>query len=254
MQSRINKLPKSFKKFFWDVDFEKIDTPVRYQFVIQRLLDKGDGVHPEPGDPLVDPPTHHIIDGLADRRVLPVQIRLFAGKGVEIVFPGRLVPFPDRPAKHRRPFGGSFAAISLLPDIPVALGAVLGAFGFQKPGVLVAGMVDHQVQQDADAVGSGRPDKFPHVLHAAELGVDGLVVADVIAVIVVWRGIHRANPDRVDAQVRQVGDAPDDAPQVANSIAVAVLETARVDLVDHASFPPGRVHIHAASLFHFMEP
>ena len=42
MQSRINKLPKSFKKFFWDVDFEKIDTPVRYQFVIQRLLDKGD--------------------------------------------------------------------------------------------------------------------------------------------------------------------------------------------------------------------
>ncbi len=36
-----NKLPASFKKYFWDVDFGKIDQKQSGAYIIHRLLDRG---------------------------------------------------------------------------------------------------------------------------------------------------------------------------------------------------------------------
>lgn len=36
-----NQLPNSFKKYFWDVDFEKIDREQSSSYIIHRLLDRG---------------------------------------------------------------------------------------------------------------------------------------------------------------------------------------------------------------------
>src|SRR3989344_3420607 len=38
----MSKLPKSFEKYFWDVEVSKLDLEKKHSFVIQRLLDKGD--------------------------------------------------------------------------------------------------------------------------------------------------------------------------------------------------------------------
>ena len=38
----MNKLPKFLKKYFWDVDFRKIDAQARSQYVLGRLLEYGD--------------------------------------------------------------------------------------------------------------------------------------------------------------------------------------------------------------------
>lgn len=35
-------IPKSFEKYFWDVDIKSVDSIQNPLFVIQRLLDKGD--------------------------------------------------------------------------------------------------------------------------------------------------------------------------------------------------------------------
>lgn len=35
------KLPKSFKQYFWDVDFAKIDPQKSDQYVVHRLIDRG---------------------------------------------------------------------------------------------------------------------------------------------------------------------------------------------------------------------
>lgn len=35
------KLPKSFKQYFWDVDFEKVDLDKFRPFILKRLLDRG---------------------------------------------------------------------------------------------------------------------------------------------------------------------------------------------------------------------
>ncbi len=37
-----SKLPNSFKKYFWDVDFEKINFEESKTFVLKRILDRGD--------------------------------------------------------------------------------------------------------------------------------------------------------------------------------------------------------------------
>lgn len=38
----MNKLPKSFKQYFWDVDFEKVNLEKSRPFILKRLLDRGD--------------------------------------------------------------------------------------------------------------------------------------------------------------------------------------------------------------------
>ncbi len=76
----------------------------------------------------------------------------------------------------------------------------------------------------------------------AELVHDVLVIADVVAVVVVGRFVDRREPDDIDAQRLEVIQLLDDAAQVADAVAVAVVKAARVDLVDDAFFPPGLLH------------
>ena len=38
----MNKLPASLKKYFWDVDFEKINLDNRRVYVLRRILEYGD--------------------------------------------------------------------------------------------------------------------------------------------------------------------------------------------------------------------
>ena len=72
----------------------------------------------------------------------------------------------------------------------------------------------------------------------AEQRVDLAVVGHVVAGVGHRRGVPRVEPDRVDAQVGQVAEVRADAGQVADAVAVAVGETARVDLVDGGGPPP----------------
>ncbi len=39
---RTVKLPSSFKKYFWDVDFKKLDFEKSRTFILKRVLDRGD--------------------------------------------------------------------------------------------------------------------------------------------------------------------------------------------------------------------
>jgi hypothetical protein len=71
-----------------------------------------------------------------------------------------------------------------------------------------------------------------------EQRVDVLVVGDVVAVVVLRRAVDRRQPDHVGAQPRDVVEVVDDAPQVADAVAVGVGERARVDLVDDGLGPP----------------
>ena len=80
--------------------------------------------------------------------------------------------------------------------------------------------------------------------HGVEVGeraedrVDVGVVGDVVAHVGHRRGEDRREPDRVDAEVGDVGQPLGDAGEVADAVAVRVLERPRIDLVDHRSAPP----------------
>ena len=223
--------------------------PVRQRPVRAHVLrDEVDDVHPEAVDPALHPATHHPVDRGADLRVLPVQVRLLAREQVQVVLAGGRVEIPGRPREERDPVGrlrarltGRHALARWPPEVPVALlGARIGA-GLDEPGVLVAGVVDHEVHDQLDPAVVQRGDQLVEVGQGAEGGVDVLVVADVVAGVVLGRGVDRREPDDVHAEPGEVVDPADDPAQVADAVAVGVGEAAGVDLVDHRGTPPRRV-------------
>ena len=105
----------------------------------------------------------------------------------------------------------------------------------------VRGVVRHEVEDQADAALVQRRDQPVEVLERAEQGIDVDVIRDVIAEIGHRRGVDRRDPDRVDPEPAQIVDPLEDALEIAHAVAVAVLERARVDLIDHRLLPPGRL-------------
>jgi hypothetical protein len=84
----------------------------------------------------------------------------------------------------------------------------------------------------------GLGDQVVEVLERAVLRVDVLVVGDVVAEVDLRRRIDGREPDGVDAESLQVVEPLGDAVQVADAVAVRILKTARVDLVDDCVLPP----------------
>ena len=87
------------------------------------------------------------------------------------------------------------------------------------------------------------PSRRSNVLERPEQRIDAGVVGDVVAEVGHRRGEEGRQPDRVHAEralaaVVQVVEAGDDPRQVADAVAVGVLEAARVDLVDDGAPPP----------------
>ena len=105
--------------------------------------------------------------------------------------------------------------------------------------MLVGRVVDNEVHDELDAGFMCRIEKRVEVRHRAEVLHDGAVVGDVIAIVVVGGLVDRGEPDDVDAELLEIRDAARDTRQVADAIAVRILEAARIDLIDDGLFPPG---------------
>ena len=77
-----------------------------------------------------------------------------------------------------------------------------------------------------------RDDLVKH-LERTVLGVDVAVVGDVVAVVRVWRGVERREPDARHAEALDVVELAEHAPEVADAVTVTVAEAPRPDLVEH---------------------
>jgi len=104
--------------------------------------------------------------------------------------------------------------------------------------VLVRGVGEHEVGDDLQAEGVGAFDQAVEIGQGPEHRVDVAIVGDVIAEILHRRGEEGAEPDGVDAERGDVVEAGGDPGQVADAVAVAVGETARIDLIDDRAAPP----------------
>ena len=133
-------------------------------------------------------------------------------------------------------------AAALAEHVALALGrARTGGEGGLEPLVLVGGVVGHHVDDDLEVELVGARDHRVGVGERAEDRVDVAVVGDVVAGVGLRRGVEGREPDGVDAEGAQVGQARGDAGEVTDAVAVAVGPRARVDLVDHRLAPPGGV-------------
>jgi hypothetical protein len=102
-------------------------------------------------------------------------------------------------------------------------------------------VVQHLVDHDAKPARVRRRNQAVKILERAEERVDLPVGADVVPEVLHRRLEEGREPDRVDAEARDVVELRGNAGQVADAVAVGVGEAARIDLVDDGAAPPVQV-------------
>src|SRR5579862_6971593 len=117
----------------------------------------------------------------------------------------------------------------------------MGAASRLKPRKLIRGMVDHQLRDDAQPAAVRLADEGTEISACAVLRMNVTIVGDVVAVVPARRGIERQQPDGVDAAVLDVVQPFGEPAKVADTIPVAVVESADMQLVDDGVLVPERL-------------
>ena len=202
------------------------------------LGDLVDDVQTEAFDALIDPEADHVIQFPADIGIFPIQVGLFHRKLMEVILAKMGHPGPAGAAEAGPHAVGRGDAVAITPDEVIVVGVVPALQRFLEPEMLIGAVVQDQVENDGNAPFFRFCDELFHILHGAEHGIDGPVVGDVIAVVHLGGGTDGRHPDAVDAQIFQIIQPGNDAPQVTDAVAVGVLEALGVDLVENSGFPP----------------
>ncbi len=212
-----------------------------------RGLDQAVGdVDAESVDSPVEPELQDGEEFLAHLLIAPVVVGL--GRVEEVEVPLGIVrpvldAVPGGPAEDRGP-----VVRRLLTARPLALGEdVAGALGGARGGgerrpeplVLIGGMVRDDVHEDLDAQPVGGFDEGVETLEGAVLGVDAPVVGDVVAVVVLRGGVDGVEPYGIDAEIGEFGEGLRHSREVAEAVAVRILEGTDVDLIGDCVAPPG---------------
>ena len=106
--------------------------------------------------------------------------------------------------------------------------------------MLIGGVIGHEVEQHAQLAPVRLLDQTLGISQVAEDRIDVLIVADVVAGICHRRAVDGRQPDGIYAQRLYMIEMAADAFQIAQTIAIAVGERARINLVDAGTLPPGR--------------
>ncbi len=115
--------------------------------------------------------------------------------------------------------------------------------------MLVRGVVDDEIDDDANAALLAAMGEFDEVAERAVAGIDAVIVGDVVAVVAARRGLERHQPDRGDAEAVQIIEPPQQALEVADAVAVGIHIGADGQAIDYAVLVPEVVdHAGAASM------
>ncbi len=104
--------------------------------------------------------------------------------------------------------------------------------------MLVGGVVDDEFGDDPQATALGFDDEAAEILHGPEIGIDGAVVGDVVAVVAPRRGIERQQPKRGDAEILQIVELFGQSCEIADAVIVAVGKRLDVQLIDDGVLVP----------------
>ena len=104
--------------------------------------------------------------------------------------------------------------------------------------MLVRSVVHNQIHNDLQAALVRFGKQLIHIFHRAEQRVDILIVGDIVAVIVLRGLVDGGEPQHIHAKTCKIVKTTGDALDVANAVAIGILEGTRVNLIDHRIGPP----------------
>jgi hypothetical protein len=104
--------------------------------------------------------------------------------------------------------------------------------------MLVGGVVDDQLGDDADAAPVRLGDEAAEIPHVPVGRIDGAILGDIVAVVAQRRGIERQDPDDADAEALDVIELLHQPCEVADAVAVGIEERLDVQLVDDGVLVP----------------
>jgi hypothetical protein len=78
---------------------------------------------------------------------------------------------------------------------------------------------------------------FP-LVHISDCRVDGPIISDVVPIINARRGIDWIKPHTVNTQVIKIVNFRSNPTEITNTITIGIVETPRIDLIEHCLFPP----------------
>ncbi len=132
--------------------------------------------------------------------------------------------------------------VGVRPDVEIPLRrAGRGLAGALEPGMLVRGVVDDELGDDAQAPLMRRRHESAKVLHRPVGGIDVAVIGDVVPVVAQGRRVERHQPDRRHAEVADIVELLGQALEVADPVIRRVEERLDVDLVDDGVTVPLRI-------------
>src|SRR5208282_6302480 len=109
--------------------------------------------------------------------------------------------------------------------------------------MLVGGVIQYHFDDDSNAAAVGRIQKIAEILQGSIAGVDSVVIRNVVPVVAKRRRKERHQPDRIDAEFLQISDLLLKSLKVPDAVAVAVVKSADVDLVNDCILVPKHILI-----------
>ena len=157
-------------------------------------------------DTQIEPEVHDVGDSAKHPWAIEIEIRLVRIETMPVIGLRLRIPGPVRLlGVQKNDAGIEEFLIGIAPDVIVApRRARRGAPRALEPGVLVRGVVDHQLGDDAQPAPVRLANKALEIGHAAIGRVDVLVVGDVVAVVAQRRGVEREQPQRRDTEILQI--------------------------------------------------
>ena len=231
-----------------------LQEPMRFREVFAvgplALEEIRDGVQPQPVHAHSVPEIQRGEDRLAHTGIVVVEVGLMGIEPVPVVGAGHRVPCPvGRLEVLENDPGVRVALRGVAPDIPVPPGAAgFGAAGALEPGMLIGGVVDHQLGDHPQAAAVGLGQEFFEIPQGAVGRMDVAVVGDVVAVVAQRARAKGHQPDGGDPEVLQVVELSGQALEIADAVIVAVEKAFDVQLVNDGVFEPERVVAHPCNV------
>ena len=133
-----------------------------------------------------------------------IQVGLLLGEEVQIVFSHVAKGCPGAVCEEIAPVVGDFSILFPRADDVIILIFLLPGQGSLEPLMLVRGVVDDQIHNNADATLFCLRHQQVKFLHGAETGLNGLVISDVVAVVVIGAEVDGREPDGIDPQIGNI--------------------------------------------------